>query len=110
MRPPLKVIATADALVNHDLALQAGDRFRFVGRSPSATPYVGEQDTRPLAERFPPLACEYPDDAAHRFIMKAVRKGDLLPCDATTAARACVPFKARVAVVVAAPGTLKGGE
>lgn len=98
MRPPLKVIATANALVNHDPALQAGDRFRFVGRSPAPTPFSGEMDMRPLVERFPPLACEYPDDAAHRFILKALAKGDLLPCDATTAARASVPFVERTRV------------
>lgn len=103
MRPPLKVIATANALVNHDPALQAGDRFRFVGRSPAPTPFEKVKETdldlRPLIERFPPLACEYPDDAAHRFILKALAKGDLLPCDATTAARASVPFAERARVL-----------
>lgn len=104
MRPPLKVIATANALVNHDLALQAGDRFRFVGRYPAPTPFSGEMDMRPLVERFPPVACEYPDDAAHRFILKALAKGDLLPCDATTAARASVPFAERARVSRQAKG------
>lgn len=105
MRPPLKVIATADALVNHDLALQAGDRFRFVGRSPSPSPFVGEQDIRPLVDRFPPIACEYPDDAEHRFLLKALKNGSLLPCDETTAARAGVAFAKPKPARVA-----KGGE
>lgn len=106
MRPPLKVIATADALVNHDLALQAGDRFRYVGRSPSPSPFVGEQDMRSMHERFPPLACEYPDDADHRFILKALRTGDLLACNETTAARAGVTMPRQSAIVA----RKKGGE
>ncbi len=100
MRSPFKVIATGEAMVNHDLALQAGDRFRFVGRSPSASPFKrakeDDPDMRALHERFPPLACEYPDDGSHRFILKALQKGDLLPCDETTAARAGVSFKRRI--------------
>lgn len=112
MRSPLKVIAAENSLVNHDLALQAGDRFRYVGRSPSASPFVpvkeGDLDMRPLGVRFPPLECEYPDDGAHRYILKALAKGDLLPRDETTAARAGVPFKQR-----GGPKTsrdVKGGE
>lgn len=112
MRSPLKVIAAEGALVNHDLALQAGDRFRFVGRSPSASPFVrvkeDDPDLRPLEERFPPLACEYADDAAHRFILKALAHGDLLPCNETTAARAGVAF--RRVEPSKAPRSAKGGE
>lgn len=95
MRQPLKVIAVGEALVNDDVALSAGDRFRFVGRSPTAAPRVGssdEPDHRPLHERFPPKACEYADDAAHRFILKALAHGDLLALSETTAARAGVRF------------------
>ncbi len=81
MRPPFKVIAVGSALVNDDVALRNGDRFRFVGRSPTASPREGSPDApdeRPLDERFPPLEREYPDDASHRYILKALRTGDLV--------------------------------
>lgn len=113
MRSPLKVIAVCGALVNDDLALQAGDRFRFVGRSPTATPREGDQDkadNRALEVRFPPMATEHADDAAHRYILKALRNGSVLPCDENTAARAGVPFKQRTEPRTVRASTPKGAE
>ena len=98
MRPPLKVIAAGTALVSDDVALSGGNRFRYVGRSPVAAPRPGGPDapeTRPHYDIYPPVMREYPDDSAHRYILKSLRNGDLLPGDASTAARASVAFEPR---------------
>jgi hypothetical protein len=92
--PVLRVIAIAGHLVADDLAYQAGNRFRFVGRSP--TPAKNPDPalaSSPLEQRYPPEPREYPDDHAHRYVRRAVKKGGLLPLDEYTARVSGVDFK-----------------
>lgn len=88
-QPKLKVISAPDALVHDDVALQGKARFRYVGRAQHrAIEFKG--NTPPLVEMFPPEEREYPDDNNHRYILRALQKGDLLACDHYTARRAGV--------------------
>lgn len=90
--PPLRVIAVPGHLVADDLAYQGGNRFRYVGRSPTPAK-VDETDAENLEKRFPPVVREYPNDGNHRgYIFRALRKGSILPCDEFTAAQAGVRF------------------
>ena len=90
--PPLRVIAVPGALIADDLAYRNGNRFRFVGRSPSPV-QVEPADLENLEKRFPPMEREYPNDANHRsYIFRALQKDSLLPCDEFTAAQAKVKF------------------
>jgi hypothetical protein len=86
--PVLRVIAVSGHLVADDVAYQNGNRFRFVGRAKS--PAKGTTGEHPLEERFPPEASEYPDDLPRRFVLRALKKGALLPLDEHTARRAGV--------------------
>lgn len=93
-RPKLKVIAVAGHLVNDDLALQANERWRFVGRSPvKVSPPEGYPGFFAAEAAYPPQECEYPDSGENRYILAALRRGALKPLDAYTAKRASVPFK-----------------
>jgi hypothetical protein len=90
--PPLRVIAVAGHLVADDLAYRNGSRFRFVGRSPTPAK-VDPSDSENLELRFPPMAREYPNDANHRgYILRALQKESLLPCDEFTAKSAGLKF------------------
>lgn len=92
MRTVLRVIAVAGHLIADDLAYRKGNRFRFVGRSPSPV-QVDPADSENLEKRFPPMEREYPNDANHRsYIFRALQKGSLLPCDEFTAQHAKVKF------------------
>lgn len=92
MKELLRVIAVPGALIADDLAYRNGNRFRFVGRSPTPVA-VDEADRENLEKRFPPMEREYPNDSSHRsYIFRALRKGSLLPCDEFTAAQAKVKF------------------
>lgn len=82
------MIAVAGVLIADDLAYRNGNRFRFVGRSP--TP---KSDSQNLEIRFPPMEREYPNDSDHRqYIFRALQKGSVLPCDEFTARQAKVEF------------------
>lgn len=113
--PPLRVIAVPGALIADDLAYRNGNRFRFVGRSPTPAK-VDESDLENLELRFPPMEREYPNDSDHRsYIFRALQKGSLLPCDEFTAKQAKVKFVPRDRVQSskpskAAPVAAKAGE
>lgn len=90
--PPLRVIAVPGALIADDLAYRNGNRFRFAGRS-LVPVKVDEADQENLEKRFPPAEREYPNDADHRaYLIRAMQKGSLLPCDEFTAQQAKVKF------------------
>lgn len=92
MQNPLRVIAVPGHMIADDLAYRNGNRFRFVGRSPTAVK-VDESDSENLEKRFPPTEREYPNDSDHRsYIFRALQKGSLLPCDEFTAGQAKVKF------------------
>lgn len=114
MKEPLRVIAVPGKLIADDLAYRSGNRFRFVGRSPSPVK-VDASDSENLEKRFPPMEREYPNDANHRsYIFRALQKGSLLPCDEFTALQAKVPFAKsdRIEKVQSKPSKVssKGGE
>ena len=90
--PPLRVIAVPGHLIADDLAYRNGNRFRYVGRSPTPIK-VDKSDSENLELRFPPMERDYPNDANHRsYIFRALQKGSLLPCDEFTANQAKVKF------------------
>ena len=90
--PPLRVIAVPGHLIADDLAYRNGNRFRYVGRSPTPIK-VDKADSENLELRFPPMERDYPNDANHRsYIFRALQKGSLLPCDEFTANQAKVKF------------------
>jgi len=90
--PPLRVIAVPGHLIADDLAYRNGNRFRYVGRSPTPIK-VDPSDSENLELRFPPMERDYPNDANHRsYIFRALQKGSLLPCDEFTANQAKVKF------------------
>lgn len=92
MKESLRVIAVPGALIADDLAYRNGNRFRFVGRSPTPVK-VDKADEENLEKRFPPMEREYPNDSDHRqYIFRALQKGSLLPCDEFTANQAKVKF------------------
>jgi len=92
MKEVLRVIAVAGHFIADDLAYRNGNRFRFVGRSPTPAK-VDEGDAENLEKRFPPVEREYPNDANHRsYIFRALQKGSILPCDEFTAQQARVKF------------------
>jgi hypothetical protein len=104
--PPLRVIAVPGLLVADDVAYQNGNRFRFVGRSKAPAKFdpaeAGPEDAsdkppknadrahKLLMLRYPPEPSEYPDDVEHRFVLRALKKGAVLPLDEHTAGRAGV--------------------
>lgn len=83
----LKVIAVPGHLVLDDVRAQNRSR-RWVGRAQA--PVAGGES---LEEFYPPQACEYPDNAAHSYILRNIRKGGLKPLDEYTARRGGVPFR-----------------
>lgn len=86
------MIAVPGALIADDLAYRNGNRFRFVGRSPTAVK-VDASDIENLEKRFPTMEREYPNDGDHRqYLFRALQKGSLLPCDEFTAQQAKVKF------------------
>lgn len=111
MKELLRVIAVAGHFVADNLAYQNGNRFRFVGRSPSPV-QVDPVDSENLEKRFPPMEREYRNDAAHRsYIFRALQKGALLPCDDFTASQAKVKFvKDKVQQSKPADGGAKAGK
>lgn len=88
--PMLTVIAVPGALVQDDRAALANAR-RYVGRELSPRP-----DATDLESAYPPVAQKYPDDGDHLYLKKALKRGDLLPCDAYTARRAGVAYRGAV--------------
>ena len=93
--PPLRVIAVPGHLIADDLAYRNGNRFRYVGRSPTPIK-VDATDVENLELRFPPLERDYP-------------KGSLLPCDEFTANQAKVKFVKADKVQTSKPSK-KAGE
>lgn len=92
MKEVLRVIAVPGHLVADDLAYRSGNRFRYVGRSPTPAK-VDAADAEKLEKRFPPVEREYPNDGNHRgYLFRALRKGSILPCDEFTATQAGVRF------------------
>ena len=107
--PPLRVIAVPGHLIADDLAYRNGNRFRYVGRSPTPIK-VDATDVENLELRFPPLERDYPNDGAHRsYIFRALQKGSLLPCDEFTANQAKVKFVKADKVQTSKPSK-KAGE
>lgn len=88
--PPLRVIAAPGHLVADDKAYQAGNRFRFVGRSPTRAKDIPPGAS--LEAMYPPEARDVPDDHEHRYVLRHLQRGALLPADEHTAKRAGVPF------------------
>lgn len=86
----LTVIAVPGPLVADDHAGLANAR-RYVGREMSPRP-----DATDLESMYPPAQRQYPDDDAHRYLYKALKKGDLKACDEYTARRAGVAFEGRI--------------
>jgi hypothetical protein len=90
MQQMLRVIAVSPHMVADDLAYQNGNRFRFAGRSPTAAKV---DDPTNIDLRFPPMEREYPNDGNHRpYLLRALRKGTIAPCDEFTARAAGLKF------------------
>lgn len=91
-QPKLRVISALHALVHDDVALQGKARFRYVGRAQHRA-FEFKGNTPPLLDMYPPQPCVYPDNGDHRYILRAIQKGDLLAADEYTAKRAGVAVR-----------------
>ena len=84
--PPLRVIAVSGHLVADDAAYQAGNRFRFVGRSPTRAKDLPPNPT--VEDMYPPIESTVADDNNHRYVLRALKKGALRALDEHTERRA----------------------
>lgn len=106
--PPLRVMAVPGHLVADDAAYQAGNRFRFVGRSPTRAKNLPPEPS--LEEMYPPEAREYPDDDKHRYVLRALKKGALRALDEHTEKRAGIKKDEPEPAQKSVAKTKKGGD